>query len=303
MTLRGRLVDWGLAALLLVVPALILRSSLKAPEETNKLDQAILRVSSPLQAAVSWVVDGVGGAWSRYIDLVGVEKENRELRSENERLRKELATATRRAIDIEELEKLLKLQAATPADTIAARVIAASTSPHYRVMRIRIDRGVPDRVVERMPVITSDGLVGRVLRVYGAQADVMLVTDKDSHVPVRIKRNGLSGTMSGLGSPDSYDCKFEWQKPSDMPGAEPSLVEGDIVQTAGSNDFPPGIVVGVVSEVHEQDYGMDQEAVVKPTVSFSNLSAVAVITAQAPPPDPDADTKKKPESDFDVRPF
>jgi rod shape-determining protein MreC len=289
--------------LLLVVPALILRSSLKAPEETNKLDQAILRVSSPLQAAVSWVVDGVGGAWSRYIDLVGVEKENRELRSENERLRKELATATRRAIDIEELEKLLKLQAATPADTIAARVIAASTSPHYRVMRIRIDRGVPDRVVERMPVITSDGLVGRVLRVYGAQADVMLVTDKDSHVPVRIKRNGLSGTMSGLGSSDSYDCKFEWQKPSDMPGAEPSLVEGDIVQTAGSNDFPPGIVVGVVSEVHEQDYGMDQEAVVKPTVSFSNLSAVAVITAQAPPPDPDADTKKKPESDFDVRPF
>ena len=120
MTLRRRLVDWGLAALLLVVPALILRASLKQPEETNKLDQAVLRVSSPLQAVVSWLVDGVGSTWSRYISLVGVEKENRELREENERLRKELASETRRALDTEALEKLLKLQAETPADTIVA---------------------------------------------------------------------------------------------------------------------------------------------------------------------------------------
>src|SRR5687767_1241962 len=103
MTLRRRLIDWSLAGLLLILPAMILRSSLKDPEETSKLDEAVLRVSAPLQAAVSWFVDSIGGGWSRYVALVDVEDENRELRAENERLRKELAAATRRAIDIEAL--------------------------------------------------------------------------------------------------------------------------------------------------------------------------------------------------------
>jgi rod shape-determining protein MreC len=303
VSLRRRAVDWGLAALLLILPALILRSSLKEPEETTKLDQAILRVSSPLQAGVSWIVDGVGSMWSRYIALIDVEDENRELRSENERLRKELAAETRRAIDSAALEQMLDLKAETPADTAAARVIASSTSPHYRVMRIRIDRGAP-QVAVSMPVITSDGLVGKIIRVYGGHADVMLTTDADMKVPVMIKRTGLTGMLYGQGDPRSYDCKFQWEKPSDMPGGDAAIEEGDIVQTSGTNEFPAGITVGVVSKVVEKDYGMDQEAVVEPSVSFSHLRAVMVILASPPPPDPDAGGKKrKPDSAFGVKPF
>jgi rod shape-determining protein MreC len=303
VSLRRRVVDWSLAAVLLIVPALILRSSLKEPEETSKLDQAILRVSSPLQAGISWIVDGVGSMWSRYVSLIDVEDENRELRAENERLRKELAIETRRAIDAASLEKMLDLKAETPADTAAARVIATSTSPHYRVVRIRIDRGAP-QVAERFPVITSDGLVGKVIRVYGGHADVMLVTDPGMEVPVMIKRTGLIGMVRGQGDPDSYDCKFEWQKPSDMPGGEAAIEEGDIVQTSGNSaDFPAGITVGVVTKVIEKDYGMDQEAVVEPSVSFSHLRAVMVILAPPPPADPDADKKRKPDSAFGVKPF
>ena len=124
--LRRRVVDWGLAALLLVVPLLVLRSSLRAPEKVSTLDAAVLRVSAPLQAGVSWVVDGVGSLWSRYVWLVDVEDENRELRDDNERLRKELAAMTRRAVDAEALEDMVELKKRTPADTLGARVIAAS---------------------------------------------------------------------------------------------------------------------------------------------------------------------------------
>src|SRR5687768_5169979 len=126
MLLGRRILDWGLAALLLVVPALILRSSLRDPEEASTVDTAVMRVSSPLQAVVAWMVDGVGGGWSRYVALVDVEDENRELRAENEQLRRDLAAATRRAIDIEALEEMLDLAAKTDADTVGARVIAAS---------------------------------------------------------------------------------------------------------------------------------------------------------------------------------
>lgn len=303
MTLRRRLIDWGLAGLLLVIPALILRSSLEEPEETSKLDEAVLRVSSPLQAAVSWIVDGIGGGWSRYIALVDVEEENRELRAENERLRKELAIATRRAIDIEALEEMLELQANLPADTVGARVIAASMSPYYKVTRIRVDRGAPV-VSVGMPVITSAGLVGRIHKVYGGHADVMLTTDPSSSVAVMIARTGVRGILIGMGEDDAYACKLEWVERSEIPGGITPVEEGDKVVTSGLGaDFPAGIEVGVVARVVDKDYGMFQEVYVEPSVPFSDLRGVTVLLAPPPPPDPDADTRRRSESAFGVRPF
>src|SRR5215468_8939674 len=96
LSLRSRVVDWVFAGLLIVLPALVLRASL-ARGTPSALDQALLRLTAPLEAGVSWVVEGVGGIWSRYVALVDTEAENRELREDNERLRKQLAAMTRRA--------------------------------------------------------------------------------------------------------------------------------------------------------------------------------------------------------------
>src|ERR1700748_671869 len=98
MTLRRRLVDWSLTAALILLPALVLRASLQRGTP-SALDEALLRITAPLEAGVSWVVEGIGGTWSRYVALVDVEAENRELRDDNERLRKELAGMTRKAQD------------------------------------------------------------------------------------------------------------------------------------------------------------------------------------------------------------
>jgi rod shape-determining protein MreC len=303
MTVRKRLIDWGLAALLLIIPALILRASLKDPARTNKFDEAVLRVSAPLQAGVAWVVDGVGGLWSRYLALIDVEEENRELRADNERLRKQLAAATRRAIDLEALEEMLELRVNLPADTVGARVIAASMSPYYRVVRIRIDRGAPELSVG-MPVISSAGLVGRVHKVYGGHADVMLTTDPASSVAVMIPRTGARGKLDGLGEPDSYRCKLEWLERSEAPGGGPRVEPGDEVVTSGLGaDFPAGIVVGTVSRVVDRDYGMFQEVYVEPSVELSRLRGVTVLLAPPPSPDPEAGTRRRSDPAFGVRPF
>src|SRR5439155_4245312 len=100
MTVRRRLVDWSLTAVLILLPALVLRASL-ARGTPSPLDQALLRITAPLEAGVSWVVEGIGGLWNRYVALVGVEAENRELRADNDKLRKQLAMTTRKAFDVE----------------------------------------------------------------------------------------------------------------------------------------------------------------------------------------------------------
>jgi rod shape-determining protein MreC len=311
MTLRRRLVDWALTGFLVLLPALVLRASL-ARGTPSALDQALLRITAPLEAAVSWAVEGIGGTWSRYVALVDVEAENRELRDDNERLRKQLATMTRRAYDVAALEDLAVVKRRTPADTLGARVIGAPLSPQFRVVRLRIDRGARE-VAADMPVITSGGPVGRVDKVYGDYADVVLISDPGSRIDVVIRDpaqpaapgNGARGLLVGLGRPDSYDCKIEWLERGGRSGGGPDarVKLGDEVVTSGLGaSFPAGLVVGKVSRIVGDD-GMFQSVEVNPAVDVSRVRAVMVLLAPPPPPDPGAKVRRRSEPAFGARPL
>jgi rod shape-determining protein MreC len=199
MTLRRRVVDWALTGVLILVPALVLRASLSrgAP---SLLDEALLRITAPLQTGVSWVIEGVGGTWSRYVALVDVEAENRELREDNARLRRDLAAMARRAYDVAALEDLAVVKKRTPADTLGARVIGAPLSSQFRVLRLKIDRGNRE-VATDMPVITSEGPVGRVEKVYGDYADVVLISDPSSRIDVVLRDPARVAQAAGVAAP------------------------------------------------------------------------------------------------------
>src|SRR5688572_7511885 len=139
-TLKRRIIDWSLSGLVVLVTVLVFKANLNRGEPSG-LDQALLRITAPLQAGVSWIVEAVGGIWSRYVALVDIESEYRELRLENEKLRKQLAAMSRRAFDVEAHEDLAIVKRRTPADTVGARVIGAPMTPQFRVVRLRIDRG------------------------------------------------------------------------------------------------------------------------------------------------------------------
>lgn len=292
--LKRRIFDYSLAGALLLVPVLILQASLKEPEDLNSFDQAVLRVSSPLQAAVSWIVEGVGGVWNNYIWLVDVEEENDELRGENRRLRHELAEAKRRGADTEVLEELLELRRRTPADTIGARVVAARMNSYFRTTRVHIDRG-QDQIAVGMPVVDQHGLVGRIGRVYGDYADVLLISDPSSSVEVFVQRTGSHGALRGLGRDDSYACEIEM-----LERGKEEVKVGDLIVTSGLGEFPPGIEVGRVVKVKTKDYGMFQEVEVKPSADLSNLRSIIVLLAPPPKPDPNAGTRRRSGRAFGV---
>ena len=299
MTIRRRLLDWVLAGVLIIVPALVLKANMTRGTP-SAIDEALLRITAPLQAGVSWLVEGIGSVWSRYVALVDIESENRELREENERLRKELAAMTRKAFDVAALEDLAVVKKRTPADTIGARVIGAPLSPQFRVLRLRIDRG--EREVQTgMPVIVGAGPVGRIDKVYGDYADVVLISDPSSKIEVVIPRTGGRGLLIGNGKPDSYACKIEWLERQLKP--EGKIAVGDEVVTSGLGaSFPPGLVVGKVTKINGDD-GMFQSVEVEPIVDVSRVRAVMVLLAPPPPADPDAKTKRKSEPAFGGRPL
>jgi rod shape-determining protein MreC len=297
--LRRRIVDYALTAVLVIAPILVLRASLVRGTPSS-FDQALVRITAPLEAAVSWVVEGIGGVWSRYVALVDVQAENRELRADNERLRRALAQMTRQAHDVTALEQLAVMKQRTPADTLGARVVGAPLSPQFRVLRLRIDRGEHEVQVD-MPVITADGPIGKIVSVYGDYADVLLVSNADSKIDVVVKRTGARGTLIGLGAPDSYACTISSLELSSKP--EDRAQVGDEIVTSGfGSTFPPGLVVGKISKLIGSD-GLFQKVEVEPSVDVSRVRAVMVLLAPPPPPDPDAKTKKRSEPAFGGRPL
>lgn len=277
---RRRILDYSLAAILLALPVVMLQAGLKEPGRLSGFEQAVLRISSPLQSAVSWLVEGVGGVWSGYIGLVDVEEENQELRAENVRLRHQLGAARRAASDARTLEQLVGLRRETDAETIGARVVASSINPYFRVARLRLDRGGGE-VQVGMPVIDDAGLVGRVNRVFGRYSDVLLITDPDSSIDVVVPRTGGRGWVTGLARDDVYRCKVEF-----LERGKPVKV-GDVVVTFGLGALPAGIPVGVVSAVRAVDYQMYQEVEIEPSVDFGSLRRVLVVLSPPPPADPD----------------
>jgi rod shape-determining protein MreC len=306
-TFKRKIIDWSATFVLILIPILVLRASL-ARSTPSALDEALLRITAPLQAGVSWIVEGVGGVWSRYVSLVDIEAENRELRAENDKLRRELAEMTRRAFDVAALEDLAVVKRRTPADTLGARVIGAPMSPQFRVLRLRIDRGEKE-VQPGMPVINGTGPVGRINKVFGDYADVTLISDPSSSVEVVIPRTGGRGILRGLGRSDSYACTIEWleRQPATAVAAgsaaavDTRLKVGDEIVTSGLGaSFPPGLVVGKVTSIGKDD-GMFQKVEVSPIVDVSRVRAVEVLLAPPPPPDPDAKAKKKSEPAFGGR--
>lgn len=265
----------------LLAAIVALRLSARNPGELSTLDRGILRLVSPAQAAMSIIARAITGVAGRYVELTHVRAENDTLVRENSKLRTELIEMRRLAEESGRYQRLLGLRDVTPAETIAARVIAVDASPYFRVARVEIDRG--DGMVRRgMPVLTPEGVVGRINRVSGKSSDVMLLVDPRSAIDVLIPRTGGRGILRGKSGENGYRCSIEY-----LARGEPAR-EGDAVVTSGlGGSFPRNLAIGHITHIFPGAVGLYQDVEVTPDVDFARLADVLVIVAPPPAADPD----------------
>ncbi len=279
-----RLREAAVVAVMVILALVALRLSAQSPGELSSLDRGILGVVAPAQAALSTVARAIGGVVGRYAELTRVRGENDRLRSENVRLRAELMETKRFAAESGRYQTLLGLKDSLPAETLAARVIGIDASPYFRVARVELDRG--EGLVRRgMPVLTPDGVVGRINRVAGKTSDILLAVDSRSSIDVFLPRTGGRGILRGKAGANGYRCTIEYLVRSEQ------AREGDLVVTSGlGGAFPRDLAMGKVTRVVPNPSGLYQEVEVTPDVDFARLSEVLVVVAPPPTADPDAAT-------------
>jgi rod shape-determining protein MreC len=288
VTASKRLREAAVVGGTLLAAIIALRMSAKNPGELSALDRGILRLVSPAQSAMSFLARGITGVAGRYMELTHVRAENETLVRENKKLRTELIEMRRLAEESGRYQRLLGLRDVTPAETIAARVIAVDASPYFRVARVEIDHG--EGTVRRgMPVLTPEGVVGRINRVAGASSDVMLLVDPRSAIDVLVPRTGGRGILRGKSGENGYRCSIEY-----LARGEPAR-EGDAVVTSGlGGAFPRNLAVGHVTRVIPGAVGLYQDVEVTPDVDFARLADVLVVVAPPPAPDPEAGSHHQP---------
>jgi len=276
-----RLRDYGLSALLLVLPFFVLRANLKDPSKTTVLDRWLLQISAPVQWVAVQLAHGVSAIAEEYVYLVDVKRENDRLAYENKRLRQQVDRLYTLERENERLSDLLVLRERVGGEQISGRVIAKDISPLFHVIRVRLDRGSDDRVQKGMAVVTPDGLVGQVVRTEARYCDVMLTVDEGSAVDVVVSRTGSRGVVKGMGADDGYKSRIQYLLRAD------EVRVGDAVFTSGLGQrFPPGIKVGTISKIERRDFDLFQLVEVDPAVSFSRLEEVLILTQGARDQDP-----------------
>ncbi len=292
MVLPRKFRDIILAAALLGIPLVVLQSNMKDPADLNPIDRAIMKVSAPVQGFITSTISGIHGGWRRYVYLVDVEERNEKLATENRKLKLDLATAKRGLGRLELYEKLLGFRKSRGVETVGVRVVGRDASPFVRLLRVQVDRGKPT-LRQGLPVVTAEGVVGRVGRAYGGYSDIVLAVDPKSAIDVIIQRTGGRGLLRGLEGTNRYACRIDYLLRKE------EVKVGDLVVTSGvAGVFPKDLAVGRISRVTRRTYGLYQEVEVTPTVDYTALKEMLVILSPPPPPAPKSEGAKEPARGF-----
>lgn len=166
------------------------------------------------------------------------------------------------------LKELLNYQTVSAEPSAVAAVIGRNPDNWFRT--IIINRGQEDGVTRGAPVITPAGLVGRVLTVSGRTAEVRLITDPQSAVGSTVYETQVPGIVRGTTEAERLTMEYVVKD-------EP-VRKGFLVMTSSLSDvFPPGIPVGTVTKVEEEESGIFKTVYLKPVVDLNKLEEVLVL--------------------------
>jgi rod shape-determining protein MreC len=222
---------------------------------------------TPLEKALVWVQTSTGSIWHNYFYLRGVRAENRNLKQQIERMSLEQVRMSQDADQARRLQALLAFKEQFISKTMAAQVIGSSGSESSR--SVYIDKGESDGIKPDMAVITADGIVGKVLRVYRSSSQVLLIDDQTSGVGAILDKTRVQGILRGTPAGEVELEKV--MSDETVPAGEQVLTSG------GDGVFPKGLLVGLVTKVSPGSE-LFLKIHVHPAANLSRLEEVLVVT-------------------------
>ncbi len=231
--------------------------------------------------------DGIGSVTSSFGNVS-------TLRAQVQDLQAQVDSMTLDSTRLQELENENKIlrdqlgykQANTDFDLLGATVLQRVVQPNPDLARvigvepsnlvrfIIIDQGTEEGVKVNMPVVTPQGLVGRVTQTGSHWAKVVLIMDPSSSVNAVVQSTRATGIVQGDVNGNLL-IKY-------VPQGE-AMKNGDLILTSGlGGNFPKRLIIGEVTDVQKRDNDLFQQGTIQPTVDFARLEFVMVLKTFTP---------------------
>jgi rod shape-determining protein MreC len=234
-------------------------------------------VVGALQDGVSRAVRPVASFFSGLARVGSLQAENDRLRERVRELEQQARLSLSQQRELDRLVALYDLQQRLDLKGLGAVVIAQSVTNFE--WSVTIDRGSSQGVRPNMPVVTGDGLVGRVVQVAPGWSKVLLIVDPRSSVAARLAGSGETGIVEGQTT--ERDLRMRLVDPAVEVAPEEQVVTSGYRVSEGGNLYPPGILIGYVTHAYQEPGGLEKLIAVRPAVDFSSLEFVLVVTGTA----------------------
>lgn len=239
-----------LLAVILFALLIIISYQINTDQETTLLEKVIHRISSPFVRLFFGTIKGVSSLWGNYFDLVGVQKENEDLKQKMDQLRIRIMELEEKNKQYKELDHIVKWEYPYEEEFVFAKVIFRSfdLSDQFAI----INRGSYAGIKKNMTVIVPEGLVGNIEEVGLNDSRVRLMTDPSSQIAVYVEADEetrVSAMLSG-----NVETCFLKYLPKDFP-----VEKGYPVVTSGLDlKYYPSIPAGKIKKADARD-GRDQD--------------------------------------------
>ncbi|HIU10901.1 MAG TPA: rod shape-determining protein MreC [Candidatus Avidehalobacter gallistercoris] len=275
MTPKRKKILIGTLAGVLVL-ALLFLAGLTSTERENisKPEQFLRDMLAPLQNGAS-VVSGNIRNWGAYLQGVdNIRAENDELRKEISELRLQLVDLAEYQQENERLRDLLNMaeNVESQFEYVTTTVVNRSQSSWYKTLVI--SGGEDAGFAVGMPVVSAQGLVGRIINTSENTAEVLLITDREGAISAMVQNTRTVGVVEGDGETSElsmirvpYDAEIENYQ--------------QIITSGYGGVYPKGLLVGYINSITLQSDGLMLDIDVRSYVDFNRLEEVMVLKPKA----------------------
>jgi len=258
---------------ILMLWALHLLSAGLAPgARAEKPSLGLLWMLKPVQTVEANIADDSTGFVHDYFDLVNVRQENKQLTEEVTSLESQRTRLAELEVENRHLSDLLELREVLSTEAVAARVIGADATEVSSTLIL--SEGSNDGLRRDMAVISTEGVVGKLIAVAPNASRVLLINDHNAGLDAFDQRSRARGIVGGVLDGNltmKYVDRTEDVKP------------GDAVVTSGMDGiFPRGLLVGQITQVSQEGPGLFLNIDIRPAADFRKLEHVLILTQKPP---------------------
>ena len=262
-------IAWVFAPLL-ILHLVLLSLQIEDSSGNTLIKTWALRIQSPVLVLSDATLGGIKRLWIDYVWLIGARDENRQLKETVSRLSFLNRSYEEARLENERLRDLVVMIESISSDAdfriLGARVSART--PEFLANIMYVDRGSKHGVRANAPVISGNGIVGRIILVTELYSQVQLITNPDAAIGAMLGESRTPGILTGTGD--------EMLAMNYISNILP-VKTGEVVLSSGLDGiFPKGVVIGEVV-VSERGNDIFREIKVKPAIDLVRLEEVVIL--------------------------